>query len=268
MDNVITILGFVIWTSLCWADDGSAQRYAEFPSWDDVFRTFSLLNRSEVQKDLRLSQEQIRRIKQIWQAPAKDTAGLPEAVARHRKVTVDSKVPESDKNKEKQAFGAEVTRLIEAYQRKELSATLSAAQRKRLSELLIQMRGPIVFLDDAEIKARFRFSEKQIIEMQTKANYFERDLSALISRYGRQQFSAKMPHQTEAELQEELNALFIVIRAMERERDAGLLTDLTPAQLSLWSEIRGAPLPIAWPPTSIRDDPFPDHRAPSEKTAP
>jgi hypothetical protein len=230
---------------------------------------FSLLDRTEVQKDLRLSHEQIRTIKHIWHAPDKDIPGLSEAVYRQRKAKADSKVSESDKNKRKQAFSAELDRLIEAYRRKELLATLSAAQTKRLSELLIQMRGPIVLLDDAEIKARFRFSEKQLIEMQKTVKYFEQDdrtsllapspdLSALIRRYARQQISAIMPHQTEADLQEELNALFIVIRAMERERDASLLMDLTPEQLSLWSKTRGASLAIAWPPTSIRDDPFPD----------
>jgi hypothetical protein len=268
-EKVITILGFVIWTSICWADHGSARHYAEDSSCDDVFRIFSLLERSEVQKDLRLSQEQIRTIKHIWHAQAKDIPGLPEARARHRKAMADSKLSEFDKNKERQASNAEVGRLIEAYQRKELLATLSTAQRKRLSELLIQMRGPIVLMDDAEIKARFRFREKQLIEMQKTVKYFEQDdrasllapspdLSALIRRYGRQQFSARMPHQTEADLEEELKALFIVIRAMERERDASLLMDLTPAQLSLWSEIRGALLPIAWPQTSIKDYPFPD----------
>jgi hypothetical protein len=54
----------------------------------------------------------------------------------------------------------------------------------------------------------------------------------------------------------EVDALFVVIRAIEKERDADLLVELTPDQVALWSTIQGKLFPIAWPPTSAFDFPF------------
>ena len=64
-------------------------------------------------------------------------------------------------------------------------------------------------------------------------------------------------NETLEDRQKEVEALFVVIHAIEKERDANdLLLELTPDQLASWRKIQGTPFPIAWTPTSAMDFPF------------
>jgi hypothetical protein len=118
------------------------------------------------------------------------------------------------------------------------------------------MRGPIALLDDPAILSKLQLSEKQRAEMGETVKHYEAGLKWLRGRYGRQQISGIHKNETQEDRQNELEALFVVIRAIEKERDADLLLEITPEQLALWSTIKGRLFPIAWPPTSVSDFPF------------
>ena len=137
-----------------------------------------------------------------------------------------------------------------------MSAVLSADQKKRLDQLVIQMRGPIVMVEDPEIASELQLSEKQRAEQADTVKHYQKGLAWLQGRYGRKQIGGLRVGETLEDRKKELGAMFVVIRAIERERDADLLVGLTPEQLRLWRKIQGKPFPIAWPPTSVSDSPF------------
>jgi hypothetical protein len=243
---------------LCVGDDGSARRYANVMENDELFLTFCLLERDDVQRELKMTPEQIAKIRDIRLATAAEIPGFMDLLSKNRKRQSEPTLSASDKEKLRKAATSELTSLIEAYQRKGLSATLSVDQRQRLSELLAQMRGPVDILNNPAISSKLQLSEKQRAEMADTVKHYEAGLGWLRARYGRQQISGlhKSTNETLEDRQKELEALHTVIRAIEKERDADLLLELTPDQLASWSAIQGRLFPIAWPQTSVSDSFF------------
>jgi hypothetical protein len=242
---------------LCLGDDGSARRYANVMGNDELSFTFSLLERGDVQHELNTAPGQVAKIARICHPPDREVPGLAELVARYKKRRSDPAASPADREKSRKSFNSDLGRCIAAYQRKELSATLSLDQTQRLNELLTQMRGPIAVLDVPAISSKLQLSEKQRAEMADTVKHYEAGLGWLRARYGRQQISGlhKSTNETWEDRQKELEALFTVICAIEKERDADLLVELTPDQLASWSTIQGRLFPIAWPPTSVSDSP-------------
>jgi hypothetical protein len=240
----------------CLGDDGSARRYAELLGNDELFLTFSLLERGDVQHELKMTAKQVAIVKQAY--TAREIPGMTEFLANSRKRQSDPTLSAVDRVKMGKAVHAEFRSRIEAFQRKELSAALSAIQRQRLDELLTQMRGPIAILDNPAISSKLRLSERQRAEMQDTVKHYEAGLGWLRARYGRQQISGLHVNETLEDRQKEVEALFVVIHAIEKGRDADLLVGLrlTPDQLASWRKIQGKPFPIAWTPTSVSDFPF------------
>jgi hypothetical protein len=138
----------------CLGDDGSARRYAEFMGNDELFLTFCLLERGDVQHELKMTAKQVAIVKHVPCATAREIPGLTELLTKNRKRQSDPTLSASDKEKLAKAVHSDMKSHIEAYQHKELSCTLSANQRQRLDELLMQMRGPIAVLDNPAISSK------------------------------------------------------------------------------------------------------------------
>lgn len=251
------MLAATLGACLCAADDGSARRYAGFEIDTDVYCTFSLLERKAVQDELKLTPEQIAKIKDIWRGKEQDIPGLQELLDRSKKLNSAPAISDADRKKQNMSFWSQFGKLTEAYQGKELSATLSGNQRQRLNELLAQMRGPMIILDDPAIASRLGLSDKQRAKMAEIVKDFEADnLGWLRRRYGRQQFAGIGPGETMRGREEEVQALFVLIRTQEKQRDHDLLCELTPDQLTSWRKIQGQPFPIAWPLRGLGEYPF------------
>jgi hypothetical protein len=254
--SLLVLVQFVA-CCLCCGDDGSARRYVNFMGNDELFLTFCLLERGDVQHELKMTVEQIAIVEHLASATTREIPGLMDLLAKNQKRQSDPTLSASDKEKLGKAATSDAKSWIEAYQRKELSATLSASQGQRLGELLIQMRGPIATIDDAAVRAKLQFSNEQLAALRQTGKDYDADIRLPVGRYGRQQISGKRyPNETDGDRQKELAALFVVIRAIERERDGALLQKLTPQQLESWTIIQGKLFPIAWPPTSVSDFPF------------
>ena len=242
---------------LCVGDDGSARRYAQFTDFGDWCPAFYLLERKDLQEELEMTPEQLAKVEQIRRAPTPDTPHVPELIANYKKRQSDPAFSASEHQEMKESFESVLGICFVAYQRKALSVTLSTNQRQRLGELVIQMRGPIALVNDAALSSQLGLSDKQTTEMKGTVKYYEADLKRLQGRYGRQHISGRSREdETRKDRQKELEALFTVIRAIEKERDADLLLDLTPEQLESWATIQGAPFSIAWPRTSLLDFPL------------
>ncbi len=218
---------------LCLGDDGSARRYANFIGNDELFLTFCLLERSDVQRELKMTAEQIAKMKHASLATSREIPGLTDLFAKSRERQAEPTLSASAKKELGKAASSEMIKLTEAYQREELSATLSASQRQRLGELLIQMQGPVVIVDDAAVRAKLQLGDEDLAPLREAVKDYDADLRWLVGRYGREQISGKRyPEETDEDRQRELEALSTVIRAIARERDAFLVARLTPEQLA------------------------------------
>jgi hypothetical protein len=252
----LLVLAQAVASCPCLGDDGSARRYAELLGNDELFLTFSLLERGDVQRELKMAAKQVAKVKQSSRATAREIPGLMELLTNYRKRQSDPTLSASDKATLAKAMNSDMKNRIEAYQQKELSVTLFATQKQRLDELLAQMRGPIAILENPAVASRLQLSEKQRAEMQDTIKHYEAGLGWLRARYGRQQISGLHVNETLEARQKEVEALFVVIHAIEKERDADLLVGLTPDQLASWRNIQGSPFPISWPPTVVSDSHF------------
>ncbi len=245
-----SIAGRNLGCCLCFGDDGSARRYVELLWHDDLFLDLflesCLLERKDVQRELKMTAEQTAKVKHIFNAKGQEIPGYTDLVASYRKRQSDRTLSASDTKKLAKAMISAVTRCTDAYQRKELAATLSVSQRHRLGELLIQMRGPIAIVDDSPLSSKLQLNEKQRLDMKETVKDYEGELKWLQARYGREQFDPVLKNETQEDRQKEVEALFVIIRAIKRERDAALLETLTPEQLALWRKIQGKPFPITW----------------------
>ena len=237
----------------CLGDDGSARRYAELMRDDEPSLMFCLLGRPDVQRELKLTAKQITTIKHVCCPEWREVPALMELMAKSRRLESDQTLSAPDRQKLAKAVKAEFKSRIEAYQRQELAATLSANQRQRLDELLTQMVGPMAILENPAISAKLRLSEKQRAAMADTVKYYEAGLGWLRWRYRRQQISGFSKGESKQDREKELDALFVVIRATEKERDGALLVGLEPDQLASWRKIQGKAFPIVWPPTSVSD---------------
>ena len=250
--------------SWAFADNVTARRYGEIQD-DSMFRLFSLLDREEVQADLVLSSNQLARIKGLWIVPVDSIAELDDLKTDYKTKRSNPKATDAEKQKLKGWFEVEFSRLMASYQKKGLATVLSFNQVARLHELLIQMQGPRVLASDAALAARLGLSEEQNEKMREIIAYYETDLKTVRWRYGRQQISARREDESREDRANELECLFVVIQAIEKEQDSALLGVLNAEQRAVWRSVMGNFLPIQWPESSIADYPFETQGTDSEK---
>lgn len=239
----------------CLGDNNSARRYVNFKWQDDLFLTFCLLDRKEVQHELKMTAEQLVKIKHIVTPKDTDMPGFTEFLASLKKQQSSSNPSNPGRGGQPGTTSDAIRNWINTYQRRELAAMLSAVQKQRLGELLIQMRGPISIVDDEAVSSKLQLSSEQRARMKESVEAYETPLTWLQKRYGRQQI-AGLRNETLRDRENEIEALFVVIRALEKERDDTLLLGLTQAQNALWASFQGRPLRIDWSPTSAFDQPF------------
>jgi hypothetical protein len=249
------MLAFVIGSATACADDGSARRRCD-PSEDDTTRMFFLLGRQEVQKDLALTTEQVDKLRQTSQRGPKEIRGFQEFAAEFKKLMADSAISDPDRQKLADAFATASAIFISAHQRHEISQALSPKQTQRLHELLIQMRGPMILIEDSALARAVHLGDEQCAEMKETVKSAEPSLATFRRRLGRQMIAGLSAGETIQNREKEVNLLRNVIRALEDQRDYGLLRILNQQQNALWVALTGSPLSIDWPLEGPLHDPF------------
>lgn len=251
--------------AVAYGDDGSARRYCD-PCTDDTSRMFFLLGRREVQKDLALTTDQVGRLQRTAQKAPKDIPSFREFAASVKKLMADPMLSAPDRHKLVELYVTASASLISTYQRKELSQTLSAKQMQRLRELLIQMRGPMILIEDSALVRAVHLSDEQLAEMKETIKRDEAPLATFRRRMGRQMIAGLSAGETIQNREKEINLLCGVVRALESQRDYDLFSSLKHEQKSLWTRLSGSPLSIDWPLESPWQDPFHDKATGSENT--
>jgi hypothetical protein len=258
------MLAFAVGSAVVCGDDASARRYCE-PRDDDSSRMFFLIDRREVRKDLALTTDQVGKLRLAWQRSPKDIPGFREFTASVKKLMVDPMLSDPDRQKLVELYVPASAIFMSTYERKELSQTLSAKQMQRLRELLIQMRGPMILVEDSALARAVHLSDEQLAEMKDTVKSDEATLATFRRRMGRQMVAGLSAGETIQNREKEVIMLCGVVRALESQRDYDLLSSLKPEQKSLWVKLGGNPLSIDWPLESPLQDPFHDAGEAKEK---
>lgn len=255
MRLISSVFLLVTCVTLALGDEVTARRYGEIHD-DPIFLLFSLLERREVQTDLGLSSNQLAAIKEAWFLPADRIPGVNDLITEYKAKRSNPQTIDTEKQKLKDWFESELKRLISSQKMEALRMVLSSNQFARLNELFIQMQGPRVLATDTGLTARLGLSAEQNERIRKIIAYYEPDLRVIRGRYGRQQINARREDESREDRAEELHCLFVVMKAIEKDRDSDLLTVLTTDQKAAWQSVTGRPLPIQWPEPSIAHYPF------------
>ena len=167
---------------------------------------------------------------------------------------------EEEKAKIKEDYYKVLMEQSASYNEQKLRKILSPKQRQRLNQLVFQMEGPIALLYKSETCALLNLKEHQIEKIKKVVEYYAADLHSFYGRYGRQQINARRFDETRENRQQELQALAVVITAIEKDRDGDILLCLTEEQRTKWKIIQGRPLSISWASQLLSEEAFSDEK--------
>ena len=136
-----------------------------------------------------------------------------------------------------------------------LQRTLSSNQLHRLDQLLLQMRGPVIILEDTNLCLRLNFSNEQLEHLAQIDNSYSPALGLLRHRFVGLEMNP-VRKRSASDVNAEMEDLTRVIKEMERDRDFEFFGVWDRLQRKLWGELVGQPLDIEWGPESFSDVPF------------
>ena len=131
-------------------------------------------------------------------------------------------------------------------ERPPLSDILTPQQLQRLSQLLLQMKGPVLIAFDSTIQEQLGLTSDQRESISQSMRHYEQFRLPFVLRYGRQMV-AGITDQTVEERKAEVDALALAITQLLKERDHDILHTLTEEQRHKFQELQGASLKITWP---------------------
>lgn len=189
-----------------------------------------LLRIPEVQKELKMTQEQIDKIAAKQQEVQQAMQELRQGGGGGQQLSAEERAKRNEQ--------------IQEIQKKAVSGILDATQMKRFHQLELQQQGPVA-LTRKDVASEMKLSEEQttkIREIQTKMNEDLR--AARPGGGGGQQLSAEERAQMQAKTQE--------IQKAANEKIVALLTD---AQKTQWKEMTGEEFKFPPPMPRRRNNP-------------
>ncbi|MBN2218002.1 MAG: hypothetical protein JW719_11560 [Pirellulales bacterium] len=224
------------------------------PSADFVTTRFRLLERPEVQAELKLSPVQLRDVQKIYTAPSSQIPGLDGFIAEQRKKMSDLS-GEALKSFNREMWRA-INRIEEDFLSKELTKLLSRKQRERLDQLVIQAHGPIIIAYDTNVASALVVLPDQMEQIRSLLNKTDEDIIPELQRFGRGFISGLGTGETEESRASEMTNLIARLRRMIAERDGEILRGLTDGQRKKYRNLQGQPLKIEWDPWNFIRIPF------------
>ena len=133
---------------------------------------------------------------------------------------------------------------------------LALGQQKRLRGLLAQMKGPIIVVLDPALAAELGLSNDQLSRIRGILAQYDDELEPFQDRYSHTILQKSRESQTMEELEEEQDALVVVLTEIFKARDEAILEQLSDTQRDALRELEGRPLPISWPRHEFFYEPF------------
>lgn len=240
------------------ADDGSARRYASLDR-DWVTCKYFLLSQPAVQKDLNLTQLQIKSLESAMSSSPTNIPAIAEFRRTQKQLLVDAQTDE-ERQKIRRAGNERMHNIFNQNSENAIEKTLSTNQTKRLGELLLQMKGPHVLLEDAELGRQLNLTQEQTNRLSQTSDSYSQFLCLLRHRYLGLQIQTERKRER-ADIDSEMASVSRVIKEIEKDRDSALLSVLNENQQQSWSNLCGKPLSIDWEPDYFSSVPFEDNNS-------
>ena len=253
MRKIFLLVAIVAQTWHLFADDNSARRYASLQT-NSVICKYFLLSTKPVQERLNLTQLQIKSLESAMLASPTSITAVVE-LRRSQKQLLETAHSDEERSKIRQAGNEKAHLLIHQNWATILQKTLPSTQERSLDQLLLQMKGPHALLEDTNAIQELNLSKEQISQLNDVSNSYGQFLSLLRQRFLRLQIQPTRDRDR-ADLDSEIESLVRVIKEVEKDQDAALLTVLTEEQRHSWKDLCGAPVRINWKTDYFSDTPF------------
>ena len=227
----------------------SARRYLDVFEFDRlqtdlIHSKFVLLDIPVVCDHLGISSQQVARVHALFRTPMKNIPGVSDLLQERKAL----EVPEADRKTVAERHRTALQHLISNYHEAELTRILDARQASRLSELLVQMRGPVLLLY-APWKADIRLSDEQVLRIEATVGAADKTIQPMLAQYGRSFISGVHGDQSREEIAE-------CLRVLLQERDTAILVHLTDEQRESFLSLQGARISIEWKAEDMLKEPF------------
>ena len=230
----ILFVVFPLFAQQCVAEQG-ARMYIDI-CVTPVQKTMTVISKTEVQKDLQLTTNQLAKITAFRQQRPRDIPALTNLLAQAK--------ASGKANRKK--IDDEIWKRVDEYLLNSLSNVLTASQSKRLQEIMWRVDGLKSLDKDHQLVVALGLSDKQVGEVRMCLLFYEPILNPLYRRLGRQMVAGLVADETLQDRNEQVESLACAITAIEKERDRDLHDILTPVQREKWQQLIGRPLQIQW----------------------
>lgn len=265
--RILTTIAIILFMTSC-RDSGespSARRWLDMfevnrvfpdanPRDDFVTTRFRLLERPEIQAELKLSPDQLRDVQKIYTAPSSQVPGLGDFLAAQRKKGSDLS------GEARESYNIEtrrgINRITADFYSEKLTELLSRKQRERLEQLVIQVHGPIIIAYDKNVASALDIHPDQMEQIRSLLNKTDQDIIPALQRFGRGFISGLGAGETEESRASEMTNLIARLRQTIAERDGAILQVLTDDQRKKYRTLQGPPLQIEWNPWNLLQIPF------------
>lgn len=226
----------------------SARRYIEYselyahPNFDDrIVQMYALIEKRDVQKDISLSDFQLRDVKTVFLAKDRDIPGLIEAISLQR-------------NQHKPVIPTAIN-MRRSFLEKNLIEILTDNQLKRLTQLWLQMRGPVVLLE-MNLVSEVHLSTEQKEQVYVIYRQHFEGIRGSLQEFGRNLVRSIPPNISEKEKKKLMDRLVAKCVNKIKNRDEAICDILSDEQKEQLQGAFGRSLRIAWDPSEFLNQPF------------
>jgi len=230
----IFLMGSAVLGQWCMAEEG-ARLYVDF-STTQVQKTLAVISKTEVQKELQLTSNQLARIAVIRQMRLKDISTVTNLLAQAKAGSKD----------EQKKIDDAIWKLADEYLINSVINVLTDDQKRRIQEIVWQVDGLKSLDKNHQLATTIGLLQEQVKEVQDVFAFYDPILSPLYHRLGRQMIAGLSADETLHDRNDQVEALASAITVIEKERDRDLRDVLTPVQRGKWQELIGKPLKIQW----------------------
>jgi hypothetical protein len=224
------------------------------PRSDLIMTRYRLLERPEVQANLKLSPDQVRGVRNAYTASWAQIPGLSDFVAGQRKKMTGLSEDARKLCILEQSRG--IDRITADFFRDKLSELLSRKQQERLDQLVIQVHGPVIIAVDGRIATQLGIGSQQMERIKSLLSKTDRDIVPALQRFGRGFIAGYSVGETAEAREREQTELIARLPKMICQRDSAILDILTDGQQKAFRNLQGQPLQVEWNPWELLRIPF------------
>ena len=197
-------------------------------------KVFDIVSKTTVQRELRLSHEQMRALESL------PNEAVPEnwsSNTKNRREGADGPEDGSVEDPDERYFEFLSTSIHQL---------LTSSQASRLQEIVWQVDGLKSLRDDRVLCRAMNLSPEQDKEVASVFTFYDSQLNPIYKRLRAQMITSLSPDENIEEAEKNVNTWSAHITMFEKERDEALYSILTNSQKRQWTQMLGIPIQIKW----------------------